>query len=52
MMIHGSGFMVNDEGLMINGSSTRQAAARHPEGWRLFHEAVSRKPSVECYSSS
>lgn len=22
-----------------------QAAARHPEGWRLFHEVVSRKPS-------
>jgi hypothetical protein len=29
-----------------SGRAERQAAARHPEGWRLFHKVVSRKPSA------
>ena len=28
------------------GRAERQVAARHPEGWRLFHKVVSRKPSA------
>ena len=34
--------------LELTGDSLlSKAAARHPEGWRLFHEVVLRKPSAE-----
>ena len=29
-----------------SGRAERQVAARHPEGWRLFHKVVSRKPNA------